>query len=177
MEEIWKDIKGYEGLYQVSNLGNVKRLKSKYVLEERLVRKEMQPIYKYYSVLLSKHGNGKHYFIHRLVAQEFLPNENNYPCVNHKDGNKTNNNVENLEWCTYKYNYEEAKRIGLLKEPKDYGRTRSVVQYDLNDNYIKTWDSFADIKRELGFHIQNIWKCCKNRRTQAHGYVWKYKEG
>ncbi len=95
--EIWKDIKDYEGLYKISNLGNVKSLKTNKNLYYSKSRN-------YLRVSLNKNGIRKGYSIHRLVAQTFIPNPNNYPCVNHKDCNGNNNKVNNLEWCTYKQN-------------------------------------------------------------------------
>ena len=97
MEEMWKDIAGYEGKYQVSNLGNVKSLKTNRNLYYSKSKK-------YLRVGLSKNGIRKGYSIHRLVAQAFLPNPKNKPCINHKDCNGHNNRVDNLQWCTYKEN-------------------------------------------------------------------------
>ena len=112
MQEIWKDIKGYEGLYQVSNLGNVKSLKTNKNLYSSNAKG-------YRRVGLFK-GKRKGYSIHRLVAQAFIPNPENKPCVNHKDCNRANNNVNNLEWCTHKENnnYKTHKlrtRISMLQ--------------------------------------------------------------
>ena len=96
--EIWKDIKGYEGLYQISNLGNVKSLKNKIYLKPSIHKKG------YLHCGLSKKGEKKQCFIHRLVAETFIDNPYKLPCVNHKDCNPKNNKIENLEWCTYKDN-------------------------------------------------------------------------
>lgn len=96
--EIWKDIDGYDGFYQVSNLGNVRSSKTKQNIYYSDTNKG------YFRVNLYKNKKRKSYSIHRLVAEYFLDNPNNYPCVNHKDCNKKNNRVDNLEWCTYKYN-------------------------------------------------------------------------
>lgn len=97
MKEIWKNIKDYEGLYQVSNLGNVKSLKTNKCLYYSKSKN-------YLRVGLNKNGIRRGYSIHRLVAQTFIPNPDNLPCINHKDCNGHNNKVDNLEWCTYKYN-------------------------------------------------------------------------
>ena len=119
MVEIWKDIKEYEGYYQVSNFGNVKALTRKIpsgrtenhaynILQEHLMR---FCVGKYCQVHLSKEGKTVPKLVHRLVAEAFIPNPNNFPCINHKDENPKNNCVENLEWCTYKYNNEYNDRV------------------------------------------------------------------
>lgn len=97
--EIWKDIYGYEGIYQVSNFGQVRRLCKN---DNRIIKQEINRGYK--RVCLSYKNVKKHFLVHRLVAFAFIPNPNNYPIINHKDENKLNNNVDNLEWCTHQYN-------------------------------------------------------------------------
>ena len=134
--EIWKDIKGYEGLYQISNTGKVKSLKRimKSRKCEEIIRKPSKLPKGYLRVSLCKNGEIKYYSIHRLVAEEFIPNENNYPCVNHKDCNTSNNNVENLEWMTYEennsYKNHHLKRnissaIYFLK--RDYPQEKELI--------------------------------------------------
>lgn len=98
MEEVWKDIEGYEGLYQVSNLGRVKNV------NKNIIKKSTELSRGYLRIGLNKHGKTKKFYPHRLVAQAFIPNPKNKPCVNHKDCNPKNNCVDNLEWCTHKYN-------------------------------------------------------------------------
>lgn len=112
MEEIWKDVKDFEGLYQVSNLGNLKRLVSKRVLFERLIGSSIDR-YGYVKRALCKDGKMYYFTEHRLVANAFIPNAFNKPSVNHINGIKTDNKVENLEWCTNKENTQHAIRIGL----------------------------------------------------------------
>lgn len=124
MQEIWKDIEGYEGLYQVSNKGRVKSLKRTIktnnknhpynTLSERLLK--LNGGDRYVSVILYKDGHISAKNVHRLVAQAFIPNPNNYPIINHKDCNGRNNDVRNLEWCTYKYNNEYNGRVDKCRD-------------------------------------------------------------
>lgn len=174
MQEIWKDIKDYEGLYQVSNFGNVRSLYrienySKYKRKRngKILRQNTTRAYNY--VILCKNNKTKTFRTHRLVAETFLPNSNNYPVINHIDGNKQNNRIENLEWCTYKYNIEEAYRLGLSK-------TKKINQYDLKGNYIKTWNSIINASKTLKIDTSAITKCCRGKRNKAGGYKWKYND-
>lgn len=177
--EIWKDIKGYEGLYQISNLGRVKSLEKKtyaginkgtYIVRKERILKTNKSRDGYLRVTLCNNKENIMYFVHRLVAQTFLDNPNNYKEVNHKDENKQNNRAENLEWCTRKYNVNYGKRI--LKTQK------KVLQYDKNGKLIKEWNSTMDIQRKLNIANTIISACCLNKkyRKTAGGYVWKYKD-
>ena len=130
MREIWKDVKGYEGLYQVSNLGRVKRLRfiNRHLdFKQEKILKPYKDGGDYYFVIgLHKNGKKKYKAIHRLVAEAFIPNPNNYPIVNHKDENKENNYVDNLEWCTHKYNsnYGNARTKMREKAFQSWARRR-----------------------------------------------------
>lgn len=124
MQEIWKDVTGYEGLYQVSNFGNVKSC-DRVVLAGMNSNHTYQHIKskllktgggKYKQVILCKDGKIKAFTVHRLVAQAFIPNPNNLPCINHKDENPSNNRADNLEWCTYKYNNEYNNRVDKCRD-------------------------------------------------------------
>lgn len=175
--EIWKDIKGYEGIYQVSSEGRVRSL-------DRIGERG----YRYKGKILTPRPNkrgymwvvlvGKNYAVHRLVAQTFIPNPNNYPIVNHKDENPSNNCVENLEWCDAKYNcnYGTAnKRRGeTLGYDKDNPYSKSVLQYTKEGVLIKKWDSQAEAARQLGVRQGNISSCCMGLRCTAYGFIWKY---
>ena len=110
MQEIWKDINGFEGKYQVSNLGNVRS----FCRGDHLLR--LNGGKKYIQVILCNNGKIYGRLVHRLVAEAFIPNPNNLPCVNHKDENPKNNCADNLEWCTYKYNNEYNERVVKCKE-------------------------------------------------------------
>lgn len=172
-EEVWKDIKDYEGFYQVSNLGNV-RTKDRYISNGNGIQfkksKMLKPIKMkngYLKVSLSKNGKVKQTYIHRLVAQSFLPNKNNYDCINHKDENKVNNIVSNLEWCNHTYNNRYSD---ILSRPR-----KKVSQYDINGNYIKTYKSVCDAQRETKIPQGEISRVARKERKQCHGYVWIYE--
>lgn len=188
--EIWKDIKNYEGLYQVSNLGNVRsldRIRKQFnhngiatvKYKGRILKKQLQKRTGYRTVTLyDNNRNGKIKSIHRLVAETFLDNPNDYPVINHKDGNKLNNNVNNLEWCTVSHNVKHAYSIGLVKIKKLYGKenpkARKVEQYDLENNFIKLWYSIIDASNDLKIDSSSISAVCKEKRKTAGGYIWKY---
>lgn len=160
--EIWKDIPGYEGLYQVSNYGRVKSFHGR-VEKEKI----LQPYYKqkYAQILLIKDKKRKLARVHRLVAEAFIPNPDHKPQVNHKDENKRNNNVDNLEWCDCDYNII-------------YSQGKAVLQYDKTGNFLREWACMRDAERQLGINITNISACCRKvgRVKTAGGYIWRYKE-
>lgn len=177
MEEQWKDIIGYEGLYQVSNLGNVKSLNYNHTGKERILKK-----YKgqdgYLRNNLCKDGEIKHMLNHRLVAQAFIPNDDLFKTeINHKDENKTNNCLENLEWCTSKENCNYGSRNErMVKAQINHpNKSKQVVQYSLDGVFLKTWQSIHEIERQLGFANQNIIRCCKGKYKTSYGFIWKYK--
>lgn len=166
MQEIWKDIKGYEGLYQVSNIGNVKSLNYNRTGEER-IRKPKVDRYGYLTLMLYKNGKCKTLFVHRLVLMAFNPiNNMDSLQVNHKDENKQNNNLDNLEWCTPKYNSNYGNRTQRTEKP--------VVQLDRNSNEIvNVFNSAMEADRQ-GFDNRNISRCCNGKRKTHKGYKWQY---
>lgn len=157
MKEEWQDIAGYEGLYQVSNLGRVKSLNYKRTGKEIILVPGNCRGYLF--VTLYKNGKVKSYYLHRLVGQAFLENPDNSPEVNHIDQNKQNNCISNLEWCSSKYNnrYSNAKKVGCFKDGK----------------LIKKYDAIADVEKE-GFYQSNVIRCCQGKRKSAGGYHWQY---
>lgn len=177
MSENWKDIAGYEGLYQVSDKGRIKSICSHVRLQNGELMKKKPHILKpqnrcgYRCVNLFKDGSLHTVNIHRLVAESFLPNPHNYPVVNHKDENKTNNNVGNLEWCSHVYNlnYGTAKRRRAISQGK------VVLQLDKNGVLIKRHLTLMDACRETSINFQNISLCCNNKRKTAGGYCWKFE--
>lgn len=177
MQEIWKDIEGYEGLYQVSNLGRTKSLKRKFVKEEKILTYTKNKK-GYLQVSLTKNGKTKTERVNRLVAKTFIPNPKNLPQVNHIDGNKLDNSIENLEWCDCKYNINEAWKIGLNKKRfgRENNRSRKVEQYDLNGNFIRTWDTIKQAADKLKINTANIIACCQGKYKKSHGFIWRYEE-
>ena len=179
-EETWKDIKGYEGRYQVSNLGRVKSLKrtitrkngKKYSVEERILKPQTDR-YGYLRVnLYDSSGKIKRLRVHRLVCEAFHENPENKPCVNHIDENKANNVASNLEWCTY----EENNNHGTHNARVAKSLSRPVGQYTRDGKLIKIWQSIIEVERQLGFANQNISAVARGKRKTAYDYVWKYVE-
>ena len=168
---------GYEGLYQVSSLGRVKRInKDRY-------RKVNISRYGYVLVNLYKNGISKNISVHRLVAEAFIPNPENKPQVNHKNGVKTDNRIQNLEWCTAKENvthsYKTLKRQQWTSPNKgrfgkDNSNSKITLQYDMNGNLIRKWNSKIDASKALNIDAGSISKCCTGERKQAGGYKWRY---
>jgi len=184
ISEVWKDIKGYEGLYQVSNIGRVKSLKrivirkdgSKLSVKERILKPLTRPN-GYLQVHLSNYrGKGKYPLIHRLVCEAFHENPENKPCVNHIDENKTNNVVSNLEWCTYEENINYGTRNRRVGKAVAKALSQSVGQYTLNGKLIKVWQSAHEVERQLGFANGYICNAARGKCKTAYGYVWKYVE-
>lgn len=170
MKEIWKDIPNYEGLYQVSDLGRVKSVKRQLILKPMLTKKG------YLSVALYKNHSRKIKPIHRLVAQTFLSNPNNLPQVNHKDENKENNCVDNLEFCTNRYNELYGTRMERVSKNLEHRRITPVNQYDLDGNFIKSWKTAKDAAQSMKIPASSICECCKGTRNQTHNYIWRYNK-
>lgn len=170
MNEIWKDIKEFEGHYQVSNLGNVKSLNYKKMgISKNLVPKKNNKGYLW--VELRSNGKVKPMLIHRLVAMAFLPNPNNLEQVNHKDENPLNNCVENIEWCTREYNV----RYSIEKHPKKpHKHLKHVLQKTLNGEILKSYPCTVEVARANGYNQWSIIQCCKGKRKQAYGYKWEF---
>ena len=181
--EIWRDIDGFEGRYQISSEG---RIKSVDVYTIDTIGRRQLHRGKFLKVRYDKDGykkislyDGKSYSIHRLVAQAFIPNPNNYPIINHKDENKQNNCVENLEWCTYKYNANYGTAIDRKKANTDYVELakkhhKRIVQNTLNDAPIKEWASIKEASDSLNLDKGSICKCLKGKVKTCGGYKWKY---
>lgn len=173
MKEIWKDIKDYEELYQISNYGRVKSL-YRYVDKTHIYKEKIMKNHNdgrnYYDIQLTKNGTRKTVKIHRLVAEAFVPNPNNYKWVNHKDENPSNNYYENLEWCTPKYN----ANYGTNKERISKKLSKKINQYNKDGEFIKQWNSSVEIFKAL--KIRHTTECCNNQRKIAGGYIWRFAD-
>lgn len=181
--EEWKDIQGYEGIYQISNHGRVRSVDrigyqkhwqggiSRYLHKGKILIQTIRPG-GYMCINLKKNGHVKTYNIHRLVALHFLPKIEGKDVVNHIDSDKSNNHVSNLEWCTQSENIQYAYDQGRKTPPHE----KRIAQYDMDGNLIRVWKSQAEVQRTLGIFQGNIYKVCSGKRNQAGGYKWKYAE-
>ena len=186
MPEIWKDIEGYDGKYQISSCGNVRSF-SRWA-NGRILKGGYcgNPGPYHYVVLIKNHRNDmKQYYIHRLVASHFLEKPEQKAEVNHIDGNTLNNDVSNLEWCTRKENVAHASKMGIYVKAqsnttgKSNPRSRAVIQKTKSGEFVREWESVNQIQRETGYLASSIFNCCNKRKSYhtAYGYVWEYKNG
>ena len=175
--EIWKDIENYEGLYQISNKGNVRSL-NRYVLnchgKQKLIKGKvlkLEDVHGYLRAELSKDGKRRMFRVHRLVAKAFIPNPHNLPEVNHKDENKKNDHEENLEWCTCQQNQNH----GTHNERSAKSKGHSVQALDKNGNVIMEFWSISEASRRTGLRIDCISGCINGRYKTSGGYIWRRK--
>ena len=171
MEKLWKEIPGTDGKYLISTAGEVMAISR---------RVKCGHVYRWTKTkLLTPRDNGKgyleleflgkHHYIHRLVAEAFIPKPYNFPCINHKDENKENNSVENLEWCDYSYNTNYGTRTKRAKE-KRFSDRFVVINLDTGDVY----QTPKDASRATGIHNDSISRVCKGKSKTAGGYRWRY---
>ncbi len=191
MEEIWKDIAGYEGKYEVSNLGRVRGVERKTTLcnqHGEFQRKEHGRIKSqcmnrkdgYRNVRLYRDGKERTLYVHRLVAQAFIPNPDNLPEVNHKDEDTTNNRVDNLEWCSSKYNSNYGVGSLVRHQQKSY----RVARIDKDGNILREYPSLLEAARQTGEAIRTIrMQCTKKTKLKSESkksklvfYRWKFIE-
>ena len=170
MVEIWKEIDGYSGKYEVSNLGRVRSInyKNSGLPRELKFEKNRKG---YYAVDLCKNGKRKKHRVARLVASAFVTNIYGLPEVNHKDEDKTNNCADNLEWCDRAYNNIYGTRISRASE----SNRKPILQYTKDGNFIAKWESAKEAEKALGISDGNIWLCCNQKRKTAGGFVWHYE--
>ncbi len=162
--EIWKDVKGYEGYYRVSNKGNVRG----YRHGDRLL-KPLTDGHGYSFICLCVNGVKKNRKIHRMVAEAFIPNPDNLPCINHKDENKANNHVDNVEWCTYSYNNLYGTRPLIQSER----RGTKVIQKTKEGKVVRVWRSQLLAGKTLGICDASISRCRRGVQPSAGGFIWE----
>ena len=188
MKEIWKDIAGYDGLYQISNFGKIKSRKR--LVANRFGMRECGGITiklsnnKGYSrVCLCKNNKKRGFLVHRLVAIHFIPNVDNKPCVNHKDGDKQNNYSDNLEWCTHSENNKHAFNVlgrkpsltGAGKYRADGHNSKPIIQLTRNFEYIKEFPCIMDAADEINVNISSI-SAAHKKGFISGGFRWVLKE-
>lgn len=172
MRQMWKEIPNTEGLYLISDKGRVFSVRS-----NRLLKRQYQSN-GYERTELNINGVSKKYFVHRLVAEAFLPNPNNYPIVNHKDENPKNNCVDNLEWCTAKYNSNygtcKERRVANTdyKRGADNPKSLKVYQFDLQGNFIAEYGSCREAAKATGLLANKISETRSGKRKQHGGFYW-----
>lgn len=186
--EVWKDIAGYEGLYQVSNLGRVKSLgrdvknhsgqwyfKPEQIKQPSVRKSNGKP--GYLAVMLYKDNRAKNCYVHRLVAEAFIPNPNNKKTVNHKSGDKYDNRTENLEWATYRENNAHAFNTGLNDSTHRRNRKDNIaiLQYDSDMNLIGMYPSMREAERQTGIDCAAISLGVK-KGWKYGGFVWKKEQ-
>jgi hypothetical protein len=176
--EKWLPVKGYEESYEISSKGQV-RSKDRYtptwngqVFKKGVVKNLKENKDGYLRVWLSKESKKKPFFVHRLVAEAFLPNENNHPVVNHIDGNKSNNDMSNLEWCTRSENDKHAFKLGLRKVTCG-GTSKSVIKIDPKTGYVlDVYRSMSEAARENDITVQSISYCINGKQEISKGFKW-----
>ena len=184
INEIWKDIPGYEGIYQASNLGRIKVLSRviyvtrsgyrtgsySYVAPEKIMSPGIRT--NYLCITLTKDGQKCNHILHRLIAKTFLSEYKDDLEVNHKDEDKLNNVLDNLEVCTREYN----KNYGTGNIRSALNRSKAILQLDKAGNFIREWSGINQASRQTGICTKDIWRCCNNEEATAKGYKWRYKK-
>ena len=195
--EIWKSVVGYEGLYEISSLGRVKRLARvavdslgrKRPYKDKILVNRIGKQTGYPCVNLSKNGKVSTLNIHKLIADAFIPNPDNLPCINHKDENRANSVLSNLERCSYKYNMmygtaperrrksqQEFYKNNSRKPSGLYGTSTVVYQYTLDGELVNIFHGGAtEVEEKLGFGADGVGGCCRHKNHSAYGFVWRYE--
>ena len=163
---MWKSLLDiYHDIYEISSDGLVRNSNNNYILSQNINQNGYKTVQLYFPVLKKM----KQVKVHRLIAESFIKNPLNLLCVNHIDGNKTNNAVENLEWCSYSHNNKHAYNI-CLKKPN----IKSVNQYDIDGNFIKNFQSMTEAAKYINSSVSKIWNVCNGIKKSTRGYIWKY---
>lgn len=188
MEEIWKDVDGYDGRYSISTHGRVMsnyRHHNGLLLETKILIKLQSNSRGYYcNRLYDDKSKARGHTIHRLVATAFIPNPDNLPCINHLDGDKKNNMVDNLEWCSYSRNNQHAYDLGLKKasNTEKFGInskwSKPIIQLTKDGVYVREYDSLATLEKKTGFWKSYVCRCANFQKhcVTANGYRWIYKD-
>ena len=194
MKQVFKPVVGYEGLYEVSNDGVIRMLERKFVhtdaksgfkiCKARIVKQTINPWGYLYVELSDQNRNRKKIFSHVIVAKAFIPNPENKPCVNHKNGIKSDNRASELEWVTRSENTKHAYRLGLLKVNKTALGKKGVLsphsikinQLTKEGEFIKEWPSQSEAGQTLGINPGNIWSAMNDRYKSTGGFKWEYSK-
>jgi hypothetical protein len=171
-----KDIPGYEGHYKIDINGNVYSYKNK----KCIIKKPEISTTGYLAIPLLKNNKQKMFSVHRLIATIFIPNPENKKCVNHKNGIKTDNRIENLEWCSYSENNLHAFRV-LKRNPVGKNKlgilshsTKPVIQYTMGNNYLNKFAGMHEAERETGVSFKYVSACCLGKQKSAKGFIWRF---
>lgn len=194
-DELFIDIKGYDGRYKIGNKGTIigiSRSNDNRYKNKQWILKQYEDRKGYMYVTLQRKKRRKTIKVHRLVAEHFIENKNNYPCVNHIDSNRKNNDVSNLEFCTHKQNTQWALKTGRFDNMKKLNSERmkgnklngyiyaneitkkKIIQCDLDDNFIKEYQSISEASRQTGITITGISYCANGIRKSGGGYLWRF---
>lgn len=172
MRVVWKNIINYEGVYTINNFGDIKRTYKNN--KEKILKHFIDG--GYHRVCLCKNGQKQKFSVHRLVAQNFIPNPNNFPEVNHKDENKQNNFVGNLEWCDKKYNMNYGTQIERSRLKNIETQKNPILQLDKNLNIIKRWDSANRTEKDGRFNSSSVLKCANKKAKTHKGFIWIFEK-
>jgi len=177
IQEIWKDVPGYEGIYQASTFGRIKSLPNPGNRHYEIIMIPFVRERGYKFITLIKNGIKWGTMVHRVIGITFIDNPLSLPYINHKDENPSNNHVDNLEWCTPKYNSNYGTGIKRNALARINGiRSKKVYKFSLDGEYIEEYPSLNEVGRKDGFNIKNISSVCLGRRKYANGFKWSYKK-
>lgn len=175
-KETFKDIEGYENRYQINQNGDIKTIEcGKFKLLKPSIGKNG-----YRKVILSQRGFRYTFLVHRLLAKAFIPNPENKPCINHINGIRSDNRIENLEWCTMSENSIHSYKVlgrtcGERKKGGENPRSKNITQYTKQMEFVKTFGGCREAGRETNINHKSISHCALGKRPSAGGYIWKYE--
>lgn len=163
-------IKDYEGIYEINEVGKIRRIDRNYFLKPMLGKNG------YFMVCLWKQNTPGYRYIHRILAEAFLPNPKSLPTVNHIDGNKGNNDLSNLEWASYSRNNKHAYETGLKNPSRNTGPKKPVIQLDINGIKISEFVSAIEAAKKTGISTTTVYRILHGKRKSSRGFIFKYKE-